>query len=252
MLKTRVIPTLLYRDHSLVKGVGFDSWRPVGQPLPAIAVYNTREVDELVFMDISASPENRSPDFNLIDDLADDCFMPLTVGGGIRSIDDVRDLLRAGADKVAINTQAVTRPDFIAEVSAQFGSQCVVVSIDARRHDNGDYEVFILSGSRPTGLDPVTVARRAEQAGAGEILITSIERDGAMAGYDTDLVRGITEAVSIPVIASGGAKDYQDMVDVIRDANASAVAAASIFHFTQQTPREAKLFMAKQGIPVRL
>ena len=251
-MKTRIMPTLLYKNHSLVKGVGFDSWRPVGHPMPAIKVYNTREVDELVFLDITASAQNRPPDFALIDDLADECFMPLTVGGGVRTLDDVRDLLRAGADKVAINTAAVKRPELIRKVAENFGSQCAVASIDARRHGDGRLEVFILSGSEPTGKDPVSVAKKAEAMGAGEILLTSIDRDGAMNGYDVELVREVAKAVSIPVIASGGAGSYQDMATVLKEGKASAVAAASIFHFTQQTPREAKLHLSGQGIAVRL
>lgn len=252
MLKTRIMPTLLYKNHGLVKGVGFDSWRPVGHPMPAIKVYNTREVDELIFLDITASAQNRPPDFALIDDLADECFMPLTVGGGVRTVDDVRDLLRAGADKVAINTAAVTRPELIHKVAENFGSQCVVASIDARRHEDGRLEVFTLSGNEPTGKEPVSVAKEAEAMGAGEILLTSIDRDGAMNGYDVELVREVANAVSIPVIASGGAGSYQDMATVLKEGKASAVAAASIFHFTQQTPREAKLHLRSQGIAVRL
>jgi cyclase len=220
--------------------------------MTAIKVYNTREVDELVFLDITASAQNRPPDFDLIDDLADECFMPLTVGGGVRTLDDVRNLLRAGADKVAINTAAVNRPELILQIAENFGSQCVVASIDARRHENERLEVFLLSGSKPTGKDPISVAREAEAMGAGEILLTSIDRDGSMNGYDVDLVRQVTSAVSIPVIASGGAGSYQDMATVLEEGKASAVAAASIFHFTQQTPKEAKHYLSEKGFAVRL
>jgi len=251
VLKVRVMPTLLYRDFTLVKGVGFDSWRRVGSAMQAIKVYNMREVDELVFLDIAATPQGRGPDIALIDDLADDCFMPLTVGGGIHHIGQVGDLLRAGADKVALNTAAVERPALISEVAKRHGSQCCVVSIDARRHRSGRHEAFTHSGTLPTGLDPVELARRAEAAGAGEILIASIDRDGTMEGYDLELVRQVADAVSIPVIASGGAGSYDDMVAALRAGGASAVAAASIFHFTEQTPLEAKRRIGEAGFPVR-
>lgn len=252
MLKTRVMPTLLYKDLSLVKGVGFDSWRRVGGLMQAIKVYNLREVDELVFLDISATGEGRAPDFELVDDFADVCFMPLTVGGGVRTVDDVRRLLQVGADKVAINTAAVLDPNLVQTVSARFGAQCVVVSIDARRHPDGRYEVFIRAGTAPTGLEPVEWARRAESLGAGEILLTSVERDGTMNGYDVNLIRAVSEAVSIPVIASGGAGNYGHMAEAVLAGGASAVAAASIFHFTEQTPLEAKRYLRERGIPVRL
>src|SRR5262245_64448207 len=182
MLKVRVMPTLLYKDVELVKGVGFDSWRRVGAVMQAIKVYNLREVDELVFLDIIATLNGSSPDFSLIDEIADECFMPLTVGGGVRSAADVRRLLQVGADKVAINTAAVENPDVVREVAARFGSQCVIVSIDARRQSNGSYEVFTRSGTQATGLDPIELARRAEELGAGEILLTSIDRDGTLEG----------------------------------------------------------------------
>ena len=252
MLKTRVMPTLLYGTHSLVKGVAFDAWRPVGTPLPAIKVYNRREVDELVFLDITATRERRRPDFALIDDLADECFVPFTVGGGIRSVDDVRDLLQVGADKIAINTAAFTTPELIRHASESFGAQCIVASIDVLRHSDGRLEAYASSGTEPTGLGPVEHARRMESLGAGEIMLTSVDRDGTMSGYDVDLVRQISAAVSIPIIASGGAGSYEDMATVLRDGGASAVAAASMFHFTEQTPKEAKSYLREQGFSVRL
>jgi imidazole glycerol-phosphate synthase subunit HisF len=251
MLKVRIIPTLLFKNDLLVKGTGFDSWRHVGGAMQSIKVYNMREVDELIFVDITASLHDRPPDFATIDDLADDCFMPFTVGGGIRSVDDVRRLLQVGADKVSINTAAVYQPNLVAAVSARFGSQCVVVSIDVRKTASG-YEVFTHAGTKASGLDPVSVARNAEAAGAGEILLTSIERDGTMTGYDVELIRMIADAVSIPVIASGGAGNYDHLVAAIADGKASAVAAAAMFHFTQHTPLEAKKHLAAAGIPVRL
>lgn len=252
MLKLRVMPTLLYRSPSLVKGVRFDSWRGIGSLMQAIKVYNMREVDELVFLDITATREGRSPDFELVDDFADECFMPLTVGGGVSTVEDVRRLLRVGADKVAINTSAVEQPDLIRLAAGSFGSQCIVASIDAKRLPDGRYEVWTHSGTRPTGTDPVTQARTVERLGAGEILLTSIEQDGTMLGYDLELVRLVSDAVSIPVIASGGAGNYEHMAAAILTGHASAVAAASIFHFTECTPRECKQFLHSVGLPVRL
>lgn len=252
MLKVRIIPTLLYKDVELVKGIGFDSWRRVGSAMQAIKVYNMREVDELVFLDITATQEGRHPDFDTIDELADECFMPMTVGGGIRTVEDVRTLLQVGADKVAINTAAVKNPELINEVAKKFGSQCVVVSIDVKKYDNGKYEVFTHSGTHPTGIDPVTQAQMVAAMGAGEILLTSIERDGAMVGYDIELIRNVSKSVSIPVIASGGAGEYEHMYQAITQGKASAVAAASIFHFTQKTPLEAKKYLSEHGIHVRL
>lgn len=252
MLKTRIIPTLLFKDHGLVKGVGFDSWRRVGTALPAIKVYCTREVDELIIVDISATPESRLVDYQEMDNLADECFMPLTVGGGVRSADDFRHILRAGADKVAVNTGAVDNPELIQNAASLFGAQCVVLSIDYKSTPEGGYEVFTHCGGQGTGLDPVAWAVEGARRGAGEILLTSIERDGTMEGYDVELTRRVADAVSIPVIAAGGAGSYDHMYDVVEQGQASAVAAASIFHFTQQTPLEAKRFLAEKGVPVRL
>jgi cyclase len=246
------MPTLLYKDVGLVKGIRFDSSRRVGSLMQAVKVYNMREVDELVFLDISASLAGRAPDFDLVDDFADECFMPLTVGGGIRTLDDVRRLLTVGADKVAVNTAAIERPELIREIASRFGNQCVVVSIDARRGNDGVYEVFSHSGTRGTGLDPVVWARAAERSGAGEILLTSIDRDGTMEGYDLELTRSVSDAVDIPVIASGGAGGYEHLADALTEGGASALAAASIFHFTQATPLEAKRYLHDRGHPVRL
>jgi cyclase len=251
MLKVRIIPTLLYKAPTLVKGVGFDSWRRVGSLMQAIKVYNLRQVDELIFLDITATVEGRRPDLELVDDFADECFMPLTVGGGVRTIEDVRGLLRVGADKVAVNSAAIERPALISEIASEFGSQCVVVSIDAKRSKDGCYSVWTHSGSRATGLDPVHFARDAERLGAGEVLLTSIERDGAMSGYDLELTKRVAEAVTIPVIASGGAGNYAHMEEVLVAGGASAIAAASIFHFTQQTPLEAKRYLRMRGIATR-
>lgn len=252
MLKVRVLPTLLFKDVGLVKGVAFDSWRRTGSAMQAVKVYNMREVDELVFLDITATKDQRPPDFQQIDDLADECFMPMTVGGGVSTLDDIRGLLAVGADKVAINSAAIGNPELIRQGSAMFGIQCMVVSIDARRSGPNEWEVFSHCGQQPTGKDPVTWAKEAQKLGAGEILLTAIDRDGTMQGYDVELTRQVTAAVSIPVIAAGGAGNYGHMAEVLRSGNASAVAAASMFHFTEQTPLEAKYFLRKQGFPVRL
>ena len=252
MLKVRIMPTLLFKDVGLVKGVGFDSWRRVGSAMQAVKVYNMREVDELVFLDITATRDGRRPDFEVVDDLADECFMPLTVGGGVRTLVDVRRLLQVGADKVAINTALVEIPELVQEAATQFGSQCVVASIDARRQADGVYQVYIRSGTVPTSKHPISLAREAEALGAGEILLTAIDRDGTMEGYDIELTKLVSEAVTVPVIASGGAGNYEHMAEVLQKGNASAVAAASIFHFTQQTPLEAKRYLQERGVNVRL
>ncbi len=252
MLKTRIIPTLLFKEVGLVKGVGFNSWRRVGSAMQAVKVYNMREVDEMIFLDITATQEKRSPDFATVDDLADECFMPLTVGGGVRTIEDAYHLLQVGADKVALNTALVECPELVGQIAQHFGVQCIVASIDVRRHPNGQYEVFTHAGTIPTGRDPVELAREVERLGAGEILLTSVERDGTMEGYDVELTRRVSEVVTIPVIASGGAGNYAHMAQVLREGRATAIAAASIFHFTQQTPLEAKHYLNAQGFRVRL
>lgn len=251
MLKTRIMPTLLYKDLGLVKGVGFDSWRRVGGAMQSIKVYNLREVDELVFLDISATRDNRQPDFELIDELADECFMPLAVGGGIKTVDEVRRLLMVGADKVVINSEAANNPQLISNVANQFGSQSVIVSIDVRKTATGKYETFTHSGTQPTGMSPIEMSKLAEQSGAGEILVTSIDLDGTMEGYDLNLIEQVCNAVSIPVIASGGAGKAEDFTAALQR-GASALAAASIFHFTEQTPLGIKQHLRNQGFSVRI
>jgi len=251
MLKTRVIPTLLWKNHGLVKGVGFNSWRRVGTVLPAIKVYDLREVDEMIVVDITATQDGHDPDYESIEEFSQACFVPLTVGGGVRSVEHIRLLLRAGADKVAINSAAFTNQELVRKASDSFGSQCVVISVDARKNSSGQYECMSHAGTQPTGREPAAWALEMERAGAGEILITSIQRDGTMEGYDLDLVRSVSDAVSIPVIASGGAGNYVHMWEAISEGRASAVAAASIFHFTQQTPMEAKQYLRSRGVPVR-
>ena len=254
MLKVRVIPTLLWKHFGLVKGVGFNSWRRVGPVLPAIKVYNQREVDELVLLDIMAHQGQQSeisdPDFESIEEFGQDCFVPLTVGGGIAHCEQVQRLLRAGADKVSVNTAAYAQPQLIEDIAKRHGVQCVVASIDVRAQ-NGAWLCFSHAGREATGRDAVAWAREMEDRGAGEILITSIDRDGTMQGYDLPLIEALVRAVKIPVIASGGAGEYRHMVDAIKQAGASAVAAASMFHFTEQTPAGAKAALSDAGVPVR-
>lgn len=251
MLKIRIIPTLLFKDVGLVKGVAFDSWRRVGSAMQAVKVYNLRAVDELVFLDITATRDGRPPDFAAIDELADECFMPMTVGGGVRSFADARRLVKVGADKIALNTALIESPDLVREIAESYGTQFVVASIDVKRHPDGRYEVYTRSGTQPTGVDPQALAERVEELGAGEILLTSIDRDGTMQGYDIELNRRLSAVVSIPVIASGGAGNYEHMAEVLRETGVSAVAAASIFHFTEQTPLEAKRYLQRLGFAVR-
>lgn len=251
MLKRRIIPTLLLKDVGLVKGKSFDSWRRVGTVLPAIKVYDRRDVDELILLDISAYREGRGPDVDTVRDAARECSVPLAVGGGVRTVDDVRALLRAGADKVCVNSAAYETPELVTVAARAFGSQCVVVSIDFRGSVPGA-TCYSRSGTRSEGVAPVEWARRVEELGAGEILLTSIDRDGTMSGYDIDLLETVTRAVKIPVIASGGAGSYEDMYRAFRDASASAAAAASIYHFTELTPLGAKAYLADKGVPVRI
>ncbi len=251
MLKVRVIPTLLWKNFGLVKGIGFDSWRRVGPVLPAIKVYNQREVDELVLLDIVAHQSGDDLDYESIADFGQDCFVPLTVGGGITRFEQVQRLLTAGADKVSLNTAIDERPDLVNEIARRHGVQCIVASVDARRMEDGRWQVFSHAGQRPTGRDVVEWVRELQDRGAGELLVTSIERDGTMEGYDLGLIEAVTSAVNVPVIASGGAGTYQHMVDVVLQAGASAVAAASMFHFTELTPAGAKAAMAAAGLPVR-
>lgn len=251
MLRSRLIPSLLLRNGRCIKTVQFDTFRDTGNPVTAARVYDAQGADELLFLDISASIEGRTTLLEVVTRTAEQCFMPLTVGGGIRSVDDIRRLLAAGADKVSVNTAAVENPDLIQQAAAHFGRQCIVISIDARRHPDGSYEAYTYRATRPTGLDPVQWARHAAEIGAGEVLITAVDRDGTMQGYDLDLVRRVTEAVQIPVIASGGVGTLQHLVDGVSIGGASAVAAGSIFHFTDQSVIKARSFMQVAGLHVR-
>ncbi len=250
MLKVRIIPTLLWKDIGLVKGIGFYSWRRVDTVLPAIKVYNMREVDELVLLDISATKEGVEPDYKSIEEFSKECFVPFAVGGGIKKIEHIKKLLRSGADKVVINTEAYNNQELIREGATKFGNQCIVISIDAKKID-GEYICFSNNGSTNRNISVAEWAKKVESLGAGEIIITSIEKDGTMSGYDFELIKEVVESVSIPVIASGGAGEYEDFYKAIKDYNVSAVAAASIFHFTEKTPKEAKLYLKDKGIPVR-
>ena len=251
MLKIRVIPTLLYKSVGLVKGIGFNSWRRVDTVLPAIKVYNVREVDELILVDIEATDEGREPDYESIRDFSKECFVPFCVGGGIHHIDQIKMLLRAGADKVAINSAAYQDPDLITQGASLFGSQCIVASIDCRKIE-GRYHCFSHCGQRDTGYLLEDWVLKVVAAGAGEILLTSVELDGTMRGYDIEMIRTVTELVNVPVIASGGAGNYEHMHLAVKEGGASAVAAASIYHFTEQTPKEAKAFLNERGIPIRI
>lgn len=252
MLKTRVIPVLLFKNPEigLVKSIKFDDLRVVGNPINAARVYNSRNVDELIFLDIGSRRDSGEMNLKIIKQILDECFMPVTVGGKVGSLADVRRLLLAGADKISINTEALQNPGLISHVANSYGSQCVVVSIDAKKTNSG-YHVFTFAGQIDTGLKPADWSKHAESKGAGEILITSIDRDGTMTGYDIQLVKMVADAVKIPVIAAGGAGQPEHMVTAIKQARASAVAAASIFHFTHWTPTMVKTEMDKAGIPVR-
>lgn len=256
MLKVRVIPCLDVKDGRVVKGVNFVNLRDAGDPVEAASAYDQAGADELCFLDITASHENRDTIFDVVERTAERCFMPLTVGGGVRKLDDVRKLLEAGADKVSINTAAVARRTFVKEAAEKFGDQCIVVAIDAKRVSQpGEplrWDIFTHGGRHPTGLDAVDYAREVVALGAGEILLTSMDRDGTRQGFDIALTRAIADAVPVPVIASGGVGTLEHLVEGIRDGHATAVLAASIFHFGEYSVREAKDYMAKAGLPMRL
>jgi cyclase len=256
MFKVRVIPCLDVKDGRVVKGVNFVNLRDAGDPVAAAIAYDDAGADELTFLDITASHENRGIMLDVVRRTAEACFMPLTVGGGVRTIEDIRALLTSGADKVSINTAAVSRRGFVQEAAEKFGDQCIVVAIDAKKvskpGEADRWEIFTHGGRNPTGIDAVAYAGDVVALGAGEILLTSMDRDGTRQGFDIALTRAIADAVSVPVIASGGVGNLDHLVEGIRDGHASAVLAASIFHFGEYSVRDAKTYMARAGLPVRL
>ncbi len=252
MLKTRIIPCLDVKDGRVVKGVNFVDLIDAGDPVEQAKVYDAAGADELTFLDITASSDNRGTILDVARRTAEQCFMPLTIGGGVRTVENIRDLLLAGADKVSINTAAVKDPDFVARASEKFGAQCIVVAIDAKTVSPGKWEIFTHGGREPTGIDAIDFARQMEAKGAGEILLTSMDRDGTKAGFNLPLTRAISDAVRIPVIASGGVGTLDHLVEGVTMGKASAVLAASIFHFGTYTIGQAKAHMAAAGVPVRL
>jgi cyclase len=256
MLKVRVIPCLDVKDGRVVKGINFVDLRDAGDPVAAAIAYDAAGADELCFLDITASHENRGIILDVVRRTAEACFMPLTVGGGVRTIADIRALLQSGADKVSINTAAVHRREFVKEAAEKFGDQCIVVAIDAKKvspeGERERWEIFTHGGRKPTGLDAIDYAREVVALGAGEILLTSMDRDGTRAGFDITLTRAVADAVSVPVIASGGVGTLDHLVAGVRDGHAAAVLAASIFHFGEYSIREAKTYMAGAGLAMRL
>ncbi|WP_127115208.1 imidazole glycerol phosphate synthase subunit HisF [Shimia sediminis] len=252
MLKTRLIPCLDVADGRVVKGVNFVGLRDAGDPVEAARAYDAAGADEICFLDIHATHDNRGVMIDMVQRCAEQCFVPLTVGGGVRTVQDVRRLLLAGADKVSFNSAAVANPDVVAEAAAQFGSQCIVVAIDAKTVSPGKWEIFTHGGRKATGIDAVEFAKLVVEKGAGEILLTSMDRDGTKAGFNLPLTKAISDAVNVPVIASGGVGTLDHLVDGVTKGGASAVLAASIFHFGEYTIQEAKQHMVDAGIPMRL
>ncbi len=252
MLSVRIIPCLDVKNGRVVKGVNFVNLIDAGDPVEQAKAYEQQGADELVFLDITASSDNRAIMRDVVERTASECFMPLTVGGGLRTLEDIRLMLNAGADKVSLNTSAITNPDLVSQASAKFGNQCIVVAIDAKRDGENKWSVYTHGGRNKTELDAVEWAREVERRGAGEILLTSMDADGTKDGYDIALTRAVSDAVTIPVIASGGCGTLQHMVDVVKDGGASAVLAASVFHFGTYTIKQAKRELAKNGIPARL
>jgi cyclase len=252
MLKKRLVACLLIRDGLIVQSIGFRRHLPIGRPRFPIEFVVKWDVDEIVLLDMSATPERRAADTGVLEMLSRSCFVPLTVGGGIKSVDDVRGIIRAGADKVAVNSHAVTTPRLVSDVAEVFGNQCVVVSIDSRREHDGRYQVYTHSGTRATGLTPEDWAVQVESLGAGEIFLTSIDRDGSKQGYDTELIRRVSGAVSIPVVACGGIGSYTHFAPGILEGGASAVAAANIFHYIEHSTIVAKAHLLRAGIDIRL
>ncbi len=253
MLAKRIIPCLDVKDGRVVKGINFLGLRDAGDPVEVASRYNDEGADEVTFLDITASHENRGTMIHVVEKTAEQVFMPLTVGGGIRTLDDIRSLLSAGADKVSINTAAIEDPNFVKIASDRFGSQCIVVAIDAKRRDSKEeWEVFTYGGRKPTDIDALEWAKKVEQLGSGEILLTSMDCDGTKNGYDIELTRRISELVNIPVIASGGAGNLEHLYEAFHDGKADAVLAASIFHYREYTVNQAKSYLRDKNIPVRI
>ena len=250
MLKKRIIPTLLYKDFGLVKGKQFNSWRRVGSVLPTVKVFNLREVDELIFLDITATNNKKEPNYDLIKEISKFCLVPLTIGGGINSLDQVDKMFEIGADKVSVNTASYKNPKLIYEIANKYGIQCVVASVDVL-YENKKWSCYANSGLKNMKLDPVSWVKTLESYGAGEILLTSIDRDGTMNGYDHEIISAVSSSIKIPIIASGGAGNFDDMSYAISNSGASALSASSIFHFTEKTPMEVKKYLSNQGIAIR-
>ncbi len=250
-LKTRIIPCLDVKDGRVVKGVNFVELRDAGDPVEQAKIYDAQGADELCFLDISASHEGRNTMLDVVENVAKVCFMPVTVGGGVRTLDDISNLLRAGADKVSINTTAVHNPEFVRQAAQKFGVQCIVVAVDAKTVGDGKYEVFTHGGRNPTGLDAVAWAQRMAEYGAGEILLTSMDRDGTKQGFNLPMTRAVADAVNVPVIASGGVGTLEHLVEGVREGHASAVLAASIFHYGTFTLAQARQAMHDAGLAVR-
>ncbi|ARQ44964.1 imidazole glycerol phosphate synthase subunit HisF [Oxalobacter formigenes] len=252
MLTKRIIPCLDVTAGRVVKGVNFVELKDAGDPVEIARRYNDQGADELTFLDITASSDQRDLILNIIEDVSSQVFIPLTVGGGVRTVEDVRRLLNAGADKVSINTSAVTNPQLVADASSRYGSQCIVVAIDAKQVSPGRWEIFTHGGRNATGLEVIEWAKKMAQLGAGEILLTSMDKDGTKSGFDLELTRAVSDAVNIPVIASGGVGNLQHLADGVQEGHADAVLAASIFHYGEYTVQQAKKFMSERNIPVRL
>jgi cyclase len=251
-LAKRIIPCLDVTAGRVVKGINFLELRDAGDPVEIARRYDEQGADEITFLDITATSDGRDLILHIIESVASQVFIPLTVGGGVRSVEDVRRLLNAGADKISINSSAISNPQLVADAAQKYGSQCIVVAIDAKKSADGRWEVFTHGGRKATGLDAVEWAKKMESLGAGEILLTSMDRDGTKSGFDLPLTRAVSDAIRIPVIASGGVGGLQDLADGVKQGHADAVLAASIFHYGQHTVPEAKRFMAEQGIPMRL
>ncbi len=252
MNKIRIIPIILFNDSNIIKGKRFSSWRIIGNLKQSIRIFSLREVDELIILDISASKSSKEINLKLIDEIADDCFMPLTVGGGIKSLKDIENVLNLGADKVSINTQAFLNRNFLSDAINKYGSQCIVVSVDYKKKSNGKKEVFIESGTKSTGVELENYLKEINRLKPGEIMLTSIDHDGMMGGYDLETLSNANKFLDVPLIASGGCGVYKDMYNLVKKTKIKTIAASSIFNFTESTPLEAKFFLKKKGLKVRI